>query len=50
LFSDLDEGNSSEFESSMNGGIADSFNNEVASSNFASPEDAFGPSDDDVPF
>ncbi|MCG8235932.1 replicative DNA helicase [Tenacibaculum finnmarkense] len=50
LFSDLDEGNSSEFESSMNGGIAGSFNNEVASSNFASPEDAFGPSDDDVPF
>ncbi|WCC43355.1 replicative DNA helicase [Tenacibaculum finnmarkense] len=50
LFSDLDEGNSSEFESSMNGGIADSFNNEVASSNFASPEDAFSPSDDDVPF
>ncbi|MCG8748894.1 replicative DNA helicase [Tenacibaculum finnmarkense] len=48
LFSDLDEGNSSEFESSMNGGIADSFNNEVASSNFASPEDAFGSGDDDT--
>ncbi|CAL2080604.1 replicative DNA helicase [Tenacibaculum dicentrarchi] len=50
LFSDLDEGNSSEFESSMNGGGVTSFNNEVASNGFASPEDAFGPSDDDVPF
>ncbi|WBX72673.1 replicative DNA helicase [Tenacibaculum pacificus] len=50
LFSDLEEGISSEFESSMNGGIAESFNNEVASNGFASPEDAFGPSDDDVPF
>ncbi|MEE3999037.1 replicative DNA helicase [Tenacibaculum sp. FZY0031] len=45
-FSDLEEGFSSEFQSSMNSG----FNDEVASSNFASPEDAFGPSDDDVPF
>lgn len=43
-FSDLEEGFSSEFQSSMNSG----FNDEVASSNFASPEDAFGPSDDDV--
>ena len=50
LFSDLEEGNSSEFESSMNGGIADSFNNEVASNGFASPEHAFGSSDDNVPF
>ncbi|MGQ3678274.1 replicative DNA helicase [Tenacibaculum discolor] len=45
-FSDLEEGFSSEFQSSMNSG----FNDEVSSSNFASPEDAFGPSDDDVPF
>ena len=45
-FSDLEEGFSSEFQSSMNSG----FNEEVSSSNFASPEDAFGPSDDDVPF
>ncbi|MGB1041823.1 MAG: replicative DNA helicase [Tenacibaculum sp.] len=45
-FSDLEEGFSSEFQSSMN----TSFNDEVASNNFASPEDAFGPSDDDVPF
>ncbi|WP_440066571.1 replicative DNA helicase [Tenacibaculum discolor] len=45
-FSDLEEGFSSEFQSSMNSG----FNDEVASSNFASPEDAFGPSEDDVPF
>ncbi|WP_435262280.1 replicative DNA helicase [Tenacibaculum sp. nBUS_03] len=49
-FSDLEEGFSSEFQSSMNS----SFNDEVASNNFASPEDAFGPSDnggmDDVPF
>ncbi|RKF03801.1 primary replicative DNA helicase [Tenacibaculum lutimaris] len=45
-FSDLEEGFSSEFQSSMNSG----FNDEVASNNFASPEDAFGPSDDDVPF
>ncbi|MGG6231236.1 replicative DNA helicase [Tenacibaculum sp. SDUM215027] len=45
-FSDLEEGFSSEFQSSMNSG----FNDEVASSNFASPEDAFGSSDDDVPF
>ncbi|MCG8184087.1 replicative DNA helicase [Tenacibaculum piscium] len=49
LFSDLDEGISSEFESSMNGG-SDGFNNEIASNSFASAEDAFGPSDDDVPF
>jgi len=46
LFSDLEEGFSSEFQSSMNS----SFSDEVASSNFASPEDAFGPSDDGVPF
>ncbi|WP_299157131.1 replicative DNA helicase [uncultured Tenacibaculum sp.] len=46
LFSDLEEGISSEFQSSMNS----SFNDEVSSSNFTSPEDAFGPSDDDVPF
>ncbi|CAM1347728.1 replicative DNA helicase [Tenacibaculum crassostreae] len=45
-FSDLEEGFSSEFQSSMNTG----FNDEVSSNNFASPEDAFGPSDDDVPF
>ena len=46
-FSDLEEGFSSEFQSSMNTG----FNDEVSSSNFASPEDAFGPMDgDDVPF
>lgn len=49
-FSDLEEGFSSEFQSSMNS----SFNDEVASNNFTSPEDAFGPSDnggmDDVPF
>ena len=50
LFSDLEEGISSEFQSSMNTGIASGFNDEVSSSNFASPEDAFGPSDDDVPF
>ncbi|WP_418644911.1 replicative DNA helicase [Tenacibaculum insulae] len=49
-FSDLEEGFSSEFQSSMNTGIESGFNNEVASSNFVSPEDAFGPSDDDVPF
>lgn len=47
LFSDLEEENSSEFQSSMNAGIAENFNNEVASNNFSSPEDAFG---DDVPF
>ena len=49
-FSDLEEGFSSEFQSSMNSG----FNEEIASNNFASPEDAFGPADDmemdDVPF
>ncbi|CAM1363483.1 replicative DNA helicase [Tenacibaculum xiamenense] len=49
-FSDLEEGFSSEFQSSMNSG----FNDEISSNNFASPEDAFGPSDpgggDDVPF
>lgn len=49
-FSDLEEGFSSEFQSSMNTG----FNDEVSSSNFASPEDAFGAPDnggvDDVPF
>ncbi|MGG8496903.1 replicative DNA helicase [Tenacibaculum sp. TC6] len=49
-FSDLEEGFSSEFQSSMNSG----FNDEIASNNFASPEDAFGPADDmgmdDVPF
>ncbi|WP_272148662.1 replicative DNA helicase [Tenacibaculum aiptasiae] len=45
-FSDLEEGFSSEFQSSMNS----SFNDEVSSNNFTSPEDAFGPSDDDVPF
>jgi replicative DNA helicase len=50
LFSDLEESISSEFQSSMNTGIESGFNTEVASSNFASPEDAFGPSDDDVPF
>ncbi|MEX6625467.1 replicative DNA helicase [Tenacibaculum salmonis] len=50
LFSDLEEGISSEFESSMNASITDGFNNEVPSNGFASPEDAFGPSDDDVPF
>ena len=50
LFSDLEEGISSEFQSSMNTGIESGFNTDVASSNFASPEDAFGPSDDDVPF
>ncbi|HAO15231.1 MAG TPA: replicative DNA helicase [Tenacibaculum sp.] len=49
-FSDLEEGFSSEFQSSMNSG----FNEEVSSSNFASPEDAFGTNGnsgmDDVPF
>ncbi|WBX70239.1 replicative DNA helicase [Tenacibaculum retecalamus] len=50
LFSDLEEGISSEFQSSMNSGAESGFNTDVASSNFASPEDAFGPSDDDVPF
>ncbi|KAB1159945.1 MULTISPECIES: replicative DNA helicase [Tenacibaculum] len=45
-FSDLEEGFSSEFQSSMNS----SFNDEISSNNFTSPEDAFGPSDDDVPF
>ncbi|CAM1333443.1 replicative DNA helicase [Tenacibaculum aestuariivivum] len=50
LFSDLEEGISSEFQSSMNSSIDSGFNTDVASSNFASPEDAFGPSDDDVPF
>ncbi len=45
-FSDLEEVFSSEFQSSMNS----SFNDEVSSNNFASPEDAFGPSDDGVPF
>jgi replicative DNA helicase len=47
-FSDLEEGFSSEFQSSMN----DGFNPETASNNFASPEDAFGPSGDNdgVPF
>lgn len=46
-FSDLEEGFSSEFQSSMNTG----FNDEVSSNNFASPEDAFGTGDDDgVPF
>ncbi|MDO6744568.1 replicative DNA helicase [Tenacibaculum soleae] len=49
-FSDLEEGFSSEFQSSMNTGVESGFNNEMASNNFASPEDAFGPSDDDVPF
>ena len=48
-FSDLEEGFSSEFQSSMNTGIESGFNNEMSSNNFASPEDAFGPSDD-VPF
>ncbi|WP_299104395.1 replicative DNA helicase [uncultured Tenacibaculum sp.] len=46
-FSDLEEGFSSEFQSSMNSG----FNDEASSSNFTSPEDAFGPmGGDDVPF
>ncbi|TYP99095.1 primary replicative DNA helicase [Tenacibaculum adriaticum] len=44
-FSDLEEGFSSEFQSSMN-----AFSDDVSPSNFPSPEDAFGPSDDDVPF
>lgn len=49
-FSDLEEGFSNEFQSSMNQG----FNDEIASNNFPSAEDAFGTSDtngmDDVPF
>ncbi len=49
-FSDLDEGFSNEFQSSMNQG----FNDEIASNNFPSAEDAFGTNDtngmDDVPF
>ncbi len=45
-FSDLEEGFSSEFQSSMNS----SFNDEISSNNFPSAEDAFGSSDDDVPF
>ncbi|PQJ23320.1 replicative DNA helicase [Tenacibaculum sp. SG-28] len=49
-FSDLEESFSSEFQSSMNQG----FNDEITSSNFPSPEDAFGTSEtngmDDVPF
>ncbi|CAL2095668.1 replicative DNA helicase [Tenacibaculum sp. 190524A02b] len=49
-FSDLEEGFSNEFQSSMNNG----FNDEIASNNFASPEDAFGAPEnggmDDVPF
>ncbi|SEB39554.1 primary replicative DNA helicase [Tenacibaculum sp. MAR_2009_124] len=49
-FSDLEEGFSSEFQSSMNSG----FNEEISSNNFPSAEDAFGPSNpgggDDVPF
>ena len=44
LFSDLEEGFSSEFQSSMN------TNDEISSNNFPSAEDAFGPSDDGVPF
>ncbi len=47
-FSDLEEGFSNEFQSSMN-----NFSDDVAPSSFASPTDAFGPSettDDDVPF
>ena len=44
LFSDLEEGFSSEFQSSMN------TNDEISSQNFPSAEDAFGPSDDGVPF
>ncbi|MDY0779446.1 replicative DNA helicase [Tenacibaculum sp. IB213877] len=42
-FSDLEESFSSEFHSSMN-----SFTDDVAPDNFASPEDAFGPADDDM--
>lgn len=46
-FSDLEEGFSSEFQSSMNTGFSD----DVSPGNFASPEDAFGTSEDDgVPF
>ena len=50
-FSDLEEGFSSEFQSSMNSG----FNDEISSNNFTSPKDAFGPSEteeegDDIPF
>ena len=49
-FSDLEEGFSSEFQSSMNSG----FNEEISSNNFTSPKDAFGPSEtdetDDIPF
>ena len=44
-FSDLEEGFSSEFQSSMN-----SFSDDVSPDNFTSPSDAFGTNDDDVPF
>ncbi len=45
LFSDLEEGASSEFQSSMN-----NFSDDVSPDNFTSPADAFGSNDDDVPF
>ena len=44
-FSDLEEGFSSEFQSSMN-----NFSDDVSPDNFTSPADAFGSNDDDVPF
>lgn len=44
-FADLEEGFSSEFQSSMN-----SFSSDVSPDNFTSPSDAFGSNDDDVPF
>ncbi len=44
-FSDLEEGFSGEFQSSMN-----NFSDDVSPDNFTSPSDAFGTNDDDVPF
>ena len=45
-FSDLEEGFSSEFQSSMNNGFSD----DVFPDARIEPKDAFGGDDDDVPF